>query len=347
MIWYQEGQRVMVCAKEGEIFFDMPDYFKLQEIDPALLRLAEVLLFGYWHRELFDFTETRSKGDRIGLAYSGGADSTATYSLLPRNKVRLMYHKRAGLPMKKLKDDNAFETIRKNEMPCIVIPSNLEAVRKYYGLPAGFQSDMVLESTGVVGLAPATALVLLADYLELGYISLGVVLHALYIDKESGKFSAYHETDDWKLWKGVFERAGLDLILPVASCFSLGSLTIAEQSGLFYQSCLRGTGGEGCGECYKCYLKAILKGNPIKVNHEVTYNVKENKIRRAMLLSGRNRYGLNLPELSGYELDTSYFGGYYKPALELVPIEYRNEIEEKVSQVLPVMDSKKFERIAI
>jgi hypothetical protein len=347
MKWTQENNRVFVESVEGKFFFDMPPYFNIKDVHPDLIRLAEILLFVYWHRELFDYKFTRKGGENIGLAYSGGADSTAVYGMLPKNKVKCLYHARAEMSMGLLRHDNPLEAIKRNGVDCLVVPSNFEGVRQHYGLSGGFQTDIIIEDVGAVGLSPLTALVLLADYLKLGYLSMGIVLHPPYLNRHTGKYNIFHLTQDWLMWKTLFENAGLKLLLPVMPCFSIGSIKIANEKGLFHQSCLRGTGGIGCGQCYKCYLKAIIQGNPIAMNDETKNTIKTNKMRRAMVLSGRNHYNLDIPELRQYQLDTSYFMGYYKPSLETVPIEYRSYIETELKKHLPEMESGKFENILV
>jgi hypothetical protein len=346
--WWQENNRVYVKSVEGIFYFDMPQYFNIKDVHPDLIRLAEILLFGYWHRELFTYNFTRNGNfQNIGLAYSGGTDSTAVYGLLPKNKVKCLYHKRQDTNMGGMKHSNPLTVIERNNINCIIVPSNFEAVRKYYGLMSGFQTDIIMDEIGLAGLSPLTALVLLADYLKLGYLSMGIVLHALYLNRKTGQYRPFHSIKDWRLWERLFSNAGLKLILPIATCFAIGSIKIANERGLFHQSCLRGENGIGCGQCYKCYQKAIIQGKPIPMNKTTLDTIKTNKFRRAMVLSGRDHFQLDIPELRGYKADTSFFMGYYKPALALTPIEYREYIERELQKHLPEMDARRFEKIQI
>jgi hypothetical protein len=342
-MWVQDGNRVYVESVEGKFYFTMPDYFNIKDVHPDLLRLAEILLFGYWHRDFFDYKFTRKQeGGNIGLAYSGGNDSTAVYHLLPQGKVKALYHAREGLPMGLLKHDNPLYAMKKNCPEGLVIPSNFEGVRAHYGLAGGFQSDIEINNVGTVGLSPIVALVLLADYLELGYLSMGIVLNPLFVP--NGKYYPFHLSPDWLMWQTVFRNACLPLLLPLIPCMTPANYIILKKMGAFAQSCLRGTEGIGCDNCYKCYKHALLEGRNIPMNAETIGTIKTNFMRRTMLVSAMNYSGLDVPELREHKnVDTNFFAGYYKPALGLIPLEYRAYIESQLNKYIEPMDSKKME----
>jgi len=80
------------------------------------------------------------------------------------------------------------------------------------------------------------------------------------------------------------------------------------------------------------------------MNAETRGTIKTNFMRRTMLVSAMNYSGLDVPELREHKnVDTSFFAGYYKPALGLIPIEYRAYIESQLNKYIEPMDSKKME----
>ena len=158
--WMQEGHRVWLRHPWGWVHWDMPEGYDLASTHPALLHLAMQVLLGQWVKGTKQWSvEQREPGSRLGLAYSGGVDSTAALLLLPDETV-LAYHQRNfdsmlshTLPLATFK---AIKERMGREVLCV--PSNHERIRTHHGKPNGF-SDA--HASGV-------HLILLADHLDLG-----------------------------------------------------------------------------------------------------------------------------------------------------------------------------------
>ncbi len=338
MNWTQKDNRVWVESVEGKFYFDMPEDFDIQGVHPDLLRLSEILMFGYWQRELFDYKFTRYQGYGIGLALSGGVDSVVAGYLMPEGRVVGVHHKRATQG----EDSNSIYAVNNCGLPYYIVESNFEQVRTHYGYGAGYQTDLCLESIGTTGLSPLIPIVLMADYLNLGYLAMGVVLHSGYLDKNV-KYRAFHKSIDWLLWQQVFKSAGLSLYFPVMPCAALGVVKTWQQMGVYAQSCTYGKNGHGCGACYKCVQKELLQGRVAPITESVKKSIR-NKMRVAMLMSGVNEHKLDIQELSQYKgLNTDCLSRYYKPALSCVPEEFREHTEGRLGEYIRPMADGEFE----
>jgi hypothetical protein len=344
-VWSQEGARLFVERDEGKFYFDMPGYFRLGDVHPDLTRLAEVLLFLPWEPGLADWKFTRKGGGNVGLAYSGGVDSTACYAILPREKTVCLYHQRDGIPLKRQTHDGFYTAVAKNGISAIVVKTDCERVRLAHGLSAGFATDFDQQHPGGTGIMSAIGLVLLADYLDLGYLCVGQSAAPLYYTGDGRRFRDWGASDDWIFWRDLFAGAGLAWFCPSFCVTEVGTDAIVRQAGLFAQACVRGHDGAGCGACKKCWRKAGHRGELLPLNIEVT-----NEITRqagpmfASLIAGPVLHGLTVPGLERYAgVDLSWMGGYYRPALELIPAEWREHTERELARYLKPMPDGAFE----
>jgi hypothetical protein len=162
--WKQTNNKVHFDYKGKEIYFLMPQDFKLSQTHPDLLKLAEFFMFSPWHDILGDYKFTRKKGVNYALSFSTGVDSTANMILLP--EAYLVYTERDGIPNSSLNQDNALMMINNMDRNVIRVKTNFELIRNFHKLPVGYST----------GLGMGVPLMLMADYLDLGVISYGKVL---------------------------------------------------------------------------------------------------------------------------------------------------------------------------
>jgi hypothetical protein len=184
-----------------------------------------------------------------GLAYSGGADSTAALAVMPADTVALFMrriHPDGVIRPMLYRDDAAIQacaTLREQGRTVHIVETDLEYLRD----PLGFPSDW----------ANAIGLVLLADRLRLDSIAWGLIAESAY--------RIGHEAfADWAIrrvrWAALFEATGLSFNAPVAGVSEVGTGKIMASSplGPIAQSCIRGGVGAPCGDCWKCFRKSLL-----------------------------------------------------------------------------------------
>ena len=282
---------------------------------------------------------------RPGLAFSGGADSTAALSVMPGNTVPVFMNR----PMRKgsIYDSDAplknCELLRQIGYDVKVVDCDLEFLRK----PVGFPSD----------LAHAIPLILLSESLGIGSIAFGTVLesaygigHEKYIDYPNGSHKRFYGT--------LLSAAGLQMSLPVAGVSEVGTAMIVESSSLrnLSQSCIRGKKGQPCQRCWKCFRKELLlmslfpdrmvdlegmmrnssevqiKLSAYPISHEnvVTYSIQRIDVSKLPFLRAlKNRLDV--------KSDLNFLSGWYPPSQALIPKSYRLSVIEKISGFLTIM----------
>lgn len=332
MIWTQENNKVVVTSQEGEFFFMMPQYFKLKDVHPDLIRLAEIVLFYPWNKHLAKYKFTRKQKEKVALCFSGGMDSMAAYCLLPKDTI-LFYHKREARGLTMMRLDNPLRVFKENNLNVEMVTSDQEEIQTFHEKIRGFSTDM----------APAAALILLADYLDLGYIATGTMLESTYIYK-GYKYRNFLEDTYWNFWFELFKNAGLELFFPVMPCSEYLNWKIVSDNKKFSISCIRGA-GEPCGKCYKCFRKLCI-GN-IKDgldfrNKEISGILTSRPLKQAAsLIYAMNRYDHNIPELSEYKgLSLNWVENYYSVALERIPEKYKSYLEIELKKYASEMDKE-------
>ena len=285
---------------------------------------------------------------RPGLAFSGGADSTAALAVMPGNTVPVFMNR----PMRKgsMYDSDApiknCELLKQIGYDVKVVDCDLEYLRE----PVGFPSD----------LAHAIPLILLSGDLGIDSIAFGTILesaygigHEHYIDYPNGSHKRFYGT--------LLSAAGLQISMPVGGVSEVGTCIIVEDSplGELAQSCIRGKKGSPCMRCWKCFRKELLSlalfpdreidvegmmrnssevqirlsSYPISHENVVTYSIQRIDISKYPFLRHLRKrldMGLNLELLDSW----------YSPSQELVPDSYRFSVVEKISRYLPVMSKE-------
>ena len=288
------------------------------------------------------------RNSRPGLAFSGGVDSTAALSVMPSTTVPVflkrpkkrgsLYDYSAALESCDLLSQMGFDVQ--------IIISDLEYLRD----PVGFPTD----------LAHAGPAILLSDYLGLDSLSFGTVLESAYgIGHDS--FRNYPKMSHWRFFGTLFSAAGIPICLPVSGISEVGTSMIVESSpvGHVAQSCIRGSWGSPCWNCWKCFRKGLLGSsqgvNDIeKINLSGMLNSNEVKKKLTQIpISHENviSYALERLDLSNNQELTELFEilrnntpldfleRWYSPSILLIPDKWRKSIRSKILRILPSMSN--------
>jgi len=327
------GKELSLPVRVSKYFFDesnkvLSKYKIVSEIDSELLPYSP------------------PKRSRPGLAFSGGADSSAALSLMPGNTVPIFMNR----PMKRwsIYDSDAplasCELLREIGFDVQIIDCDVEYLRK----PVGFPSD----------LAHAIPSIMLAENLGLDSIAFGTVMESAYgIGHEN--YKDYPNGAHKRFYGSLLKAAGLDLFLPVSGISEVGTSIINHKSplGEYSQSCIRGKSGLPCLKCWKCFRKGMLAnalfgtefniGTIIKKNKEVKTklsaypisheNVLIYSIQRIQIED--SEYIEKLGDRLDIDLDLSFLEMWYSPSLELVPEKYKIGVKEKISEFLKTMNT--------
>mgnify|MGYP001178442664 CR=1 FL=1 len=332
----QEGGRVWMRHPHGWTFWDMPSGFSLKKTHSDLLKLtAEILLYPWRPKSRGKLERSRKKGKQPALSFSAGTDSTAASLIMPENTI-LGYHRRS---VKSVLDhrnaDRLLEHLKGKNRKVIDVTSNHELIRTYYGKQIGFSSDF----------ACATHLILLSDMYDIGAIAFGMPLDNSYLWK-GRLYRDFGEGEFFQYWSERFESAGLDLLLPIAGISEAGALMICKQSPLIdlMNSCLRGDGKNGCGKCWKCFHKNGPLGRYFDIEareiqtflNRIPMPTAIHALWAIQTMDLSTKIPLHLVPM--LQRDLSWWTKFYPPSKEIIPIMWRDEIFEKISALLEIMD---------
>jgi hypothetical protein len=339
--WSQTGQILQFDALTRKIFFEMPFGWRIERTHEDLFRIAHYVLTSPWEDGILDdWTPSRKKGWRSSLAFSGGVDSTACMLLMASDTV-LCYHERSGFNSQ-LSHANAhhfIEQLNKDGRPVMTIKSNHEQVRIDRGKGPGFSTD----------LAAAVHNILLADYLELGSIAMGMPLENAYLfHGHTGR--DFIESHFWKSHSKLLANAGLDLVYPTAGVSEVLNQKLVENSKYehFAESCLRSTKrGEVCGICWKCFRKNSMKGQVVEIKGEIAIFLEKRPLKQAI----STLYAIQrLPQKQLQQIksqhpdlerllnqDYSLIERYMPNALEILPEPHKNIVKTRLDELCEEM----------
>ena len=135
------------------------------------------------------------------------------------------------------------------------------------------------------------------------------------------------------------------MLLPIAGITEAGALKICKQSPLIdlMNSCLRGDGKSGCGDCWKCFHKNGPLGR--------SFNIEAREIqtflnRIPMPTAMHALWAIQTMDLSRkapqhlapmLERDLSWLPQFYPPSEKIIPIRWREEILQKITSLLGIM----------
>ena len=342
--WSQKGCLLEFDALTRTVYFEMPIGWKLENTHEDLFRLAHYVLTSPWEDGILDDWEpSRTKGWRTSLCFSGGIDSAACMLLMPSDTV-LCYHERDGFKsqLNHANAHNFIDKLNQDGRPVMIIKSNHEQIRIDRGKGPGFSTD----------LAAAVQNILLADYLELGSIAMGMPLENAYLfHGHTGRDFA--KSNFWKHHSEIMKKAGLDLVYPTAGVSEIINHKIVEQSEYknYAESCLRSEkSGSVCGKCWKCFRKNSMKGKDINIDGEISIFLAKRPLKQAIstlyaiqrLPSEQVEYISSLyPDLKKYLThDFTLIERYLPGALKLLPDGLKKYIELKINNFAEPMTKK-------
>ena len=342
--WLQTGNMLTFDALTRTVYFEMPIGWKMEATHSDLFRLAHYVLTSPWEDGILDDWEpSRNKGWRTSLAFSGGIDSAACMLLMPSDTI-LCYHEREGFKsqLNHANAHNFIDKLNQDGRPVMIIKSNHEQIRIDRGKGPGFSTD----------LAAAVQNILLADYLELGSIAMGMPLENAYLfHGHTGRDFA--KSNFWKHHSEIMKKAGLDLVYPTAGVSEIINHKIVEQSEYknYAESCLRSEkSGSVCGKCWKCFRKNSMKGKDINIVGEISTFLAKRPLKQAIstlyaiqrLPNEQVEAISNLyPDLKKYlNHDFTLIERYLSDALELLPDELKKYIQLKINSVAKPMTKK-------
>ena len=282
----------------------------------------------------------------MGLAYSGGADSTAALSVLPPTTIPVFLDRPSSERSLYVKDMalQSCDRLRDIGYHVIVSSCDLEHVRQ----PIGFPTDL---ANGAPAIAHAAKL-------NLSSISYGTVFESLY-GLGRTKFKDYELTSHKKKWWMLFESAGLPLSFPVGGVSEVGTELICEQSPFksLARSCIRGTIDSPCNRCWKCFRKSTLKQALGLRNQEpevlaLLLSAREVKTKLSALpISHENVLLYNFARLDlsmyppsfkdrfSFQHDLEYLERWYSPSLAYVHTPFRDGVQARILEYLRIMSA--------
>lgn len=284
------------------------------------------------------------------LAYSGGVDSTAALTLLPRTTklffldrivqedVFTLYNKEAA--------HFACESLRKLGRSVYMVKTDLEYIRD----PVGFPVDV----------ANAVPALLLSDYVSLDSIAFGTVMTPAY-KVFSPKFKDYEKSYHFTKWGKLFEIVGMPFNQVTIGITEWGTMKIAMNSPYYHfaQSCMRGTVGNPCMNCFKCFRKKLMEMTLQKRDLDDEFLSKLFKIVEVQKKLPKQHGTLDLvfayitshykgshrlmnllkKKTRGDVLELSWYEKWYSPSIELLPSKYRKYVKEEIGKYLDSMNA--------
>ena len=279
------------------------------------------------------------------LAFSGGDYSCAALAIMPGNTIPVFlnrpeivgtkYDSHAPLKICEMLADSGFD-VR-------IVETNLEFVRK----PTGFPTDL---ANGIPAL-------LLSGHLGIDSIAYGTVLESAYgIGHE--RYIDYKKGAHWRFFSTLFSAAGIELCMPTIGISEVGTAIIGARSPIagISQSCIRGTYGNPCLKCWKCFRKQLLgKSLGISEDDDFVSMMESNEVQVRLSsypISHENvvSYSLQRIDTDNYpffkplikkldmEIDLSLLDYWYSESAFHIPKKYRASTRERILKFLEPMN---------
>lgn len=286
-----------------------------------------------------------SMNSRPGLAFSGGADSTASLLVMPDNTLSVFMDRPLKKKASMYNKSAAYATI-KHAKDCGFDTLSLECDVEYVRKPLGFPTDLV----------PSIPIIALASSHNIDCIAFGTVMESAYrIGHENAR--DYASSQHFTFWGRMFASAGLPLYLPVSGVSEVGTSIIVLKSSFhpYTRSCIRGEWPNACENCWKCFRKNMLdariKGNEIGDTYllkglgisEVQRKMQafpvshENVLAWSLKHSSGKTSSIVKQRLEGSYRDLEFLETYFPGALDLMPEQYRKETRLRLEEYLKPM----------
>jgi hypothetical protein len=289
--------------------------------------------------------EYNASNGRPALAFSGGADSTASLLVMPEDTLSVfmdrplkkkasMYNKSAAYATIKHAQKKGFEVMK---LQCDV---------EYLRQPLGFPTDLV----------PSIPIICLAASQNIDSVAFGTVMESAYrIGHESAR--DYVNSHHYRFWGRMFAAAGIPLYLPVAGVSEVGTSIIVNATSFYdyTRSCIRGEWPNPCNQCWKCFRKNMLdariSGKPITENYlragllipEVQKKMSafpvshENVLSWSLSETDNQMSRLLKDRLEGTNRNLEFLSSFYPPSLNLIPEQHRDETKKRLNHFLKPM----------
>jgi hypothetical protein len=332
--WETRGKCLFFTSEAGTVRWVLPFRANLNTIHPDLLHVATQALLSPWYDDLLDgWTPSRTPGSHVGLAFSGGIDSTAAMLLLPEDVV-LVHHRRSFTSnLKHTGADRLFKHLRRQwGREILSIPSDHERIREHWGLRPGFSTD----------LASAVHLILMADHLDLRGIAMGMPMDNTYL-WHGHRWRDFATSGWWRRWSTLMSSIGLDIVLPIGGISQASTTRIVQEAGLadVVSSCLRAP-HPGCGACWKCFHKHTLLGRPVDMEaREIQTFLAKRPLKTSThvlwWINEHDRWDL-IPDLEHLKShDLSAWTMHHAPAFDLLPSWIREHVQQATELRIPRM----------
>lgn len=315
-LWGLEHGRLCFAHPGKMIWWEVPAGFELPH--PALLALAEhLLLSGLGEPTREDAgSAPRPFGNKVGLAYSGGCDSTAACYLLPDPTA---IYTRVANPSRLHRVDNALLALQ--EVGGVSVLTNSDELAGAFGRRHGFYGTGAFMVTAI----------LFADHYDFGTVADGNVLETLYLYGAGGHGTKYRARNLSSLQRR-FEAAGLHYCAPCAGLSEVLTTRIAQRNR-FAMGCMRGIAGKPCNDCMKCYRKSALQGHAIPPCKESELKLSKDVIPMLPSLLWSVKAGtLSHPVLDPIDKDISWVDKWYGDSIRYVPEHLRRYFMAKLEE---------------
>lgn len=338
--WRQIGCEVVFHSPHGEIQFTVPEDFSLSRTSSDLLYTVEYVLLCPWHDEYMEqWVPTRRPGQKPGLSFSGGVDSTAAMCLMPENTVNFYLERNFESMINHQNAHRFISYLDSVGIQTITVKSNHEIVRTFFDKLPGFSTDY----------ACMAHLILLADYSDLDAAGTGMPLENTYFF-HGIKTRDFAKSSFWKRFKPMFDYLGIPLYQPVAGCSEILTNNIVNQCGYedYATSCLRSEiAGQTCNSCWKCFRKNIFNNKSWEMSNEISTFLAKRPLKQGIA----TLFALQLLKCRGHQIpneasdlegiidyDLSFLTQFLPDSLDLLPEKYFQYTVRKLNSYAEEME---------
>ncbi|GGK71121.1 hypothetical protein Sme01_26910 [Sphaerisporangium melleum] len=301
----------------------------------------------------------RPAGARLAISYSGGADSAAVAAMLPDAPLvhfRRVSHPRVPNRWTHYRSDVLAALAEQTGRDVTPVESDLEFLLRH---PRPGYPEHHAVMIGVI---------LLAGARDFGGVALGYEIGSRWLG--GGRY-VHRYTPDNPMWSGhgpwgrLFAAAGLPLVLPVGGISEAMTMRYALGSELRDQVrwCLRGDNAGPCGRCGKCLYKELIQAaverRPMRTTITADRPVAR-KWQQPPPYGGQEMIEYGCAHVPGIEDtpfaraaqylqatpgSTAWLERCYPPAVEEIPVPWRDTIASIMAREFGFMDAGDVKRV--